>query len=458
MACKGRYHAVNFEFLIYYIGGIITYVVVVAGATLLFLLKCRPREGFILRFVLSLIGVLVLGAALSLLQYYVEVQFSNVIITNIAVFVIYLILFIVWVAALTLCYEEPLIRLVVAAVLGGLCQNIAFSLYSIINIAADFDAMLYISLGRWGYAIGQVLQAALAAVVLTAAYFLFAKKIIGMSFTGRDDLSMYVTLGLSKVILPILNALGNIFTSEDLAMRLFVRCTLMICNACILVLYVKMLQIRLVTNELEVMTKLNQSEHEHFLKLKQDMELVSIKCHDIKHFIAAAGARSGIDLSSLSEAVNIYDTTVKTGNDIIDTLIAERSLYCSAHSITLTVLADASELDFINATDMCALFGNILENAVEAAEKAEEGNRNINLNIRPVAGQIFVCVENTCSAEVKIKEGLPQTSKRGEAGYHGYGLKSIKMIAEKYGGVFSCNAEKGLFRVSILFPVRRETD
>lgn len=453
MVGKGWKLAVNFEFFIYYIGGIITYILVVAGATLLFLLKCHRRYMFTLRFIISLLGVIVLGGLLSLLQYYIEAEFANVIITNIAVFIIYFLLFIAWVAALALCYEESLIRLVVAAVLGRLCQNMAFSLYSIINIAINFDIALYMSFGNvGGYAIGQVLQSLLAAVVLTAAYFLFAKKIIGMSFAGKDDIGMYITLGLSKLILPTLNALGNIFTPQDLTMRLFVRCTLMICSACILVLYVKMLQVRSAMNELDVMVKLNQSEHEHFIKLKQDMDLISVKCHDIKHFIASAGARQGIDLSELSEAVKIYDTTVKTGNDVIDTLIAERSLYCNAHGITLTVLADASGLDFISVTDMCALFGNLVENAVEAAEKAEEGNRIINLNIRPVAGQVFICVENTFSGDIKFKGGFPQTSKTGEEGYHGFGLKSIKMTAEKYGGVFSCKVENGLFRVSILFP------
>lgn len=48
--------------------------------------------------------------------------------------------------------------------------------------------------------------------------------------------------------------------------------------------------------------------------------------------------------------------------------------------------------------------------------------------------------------------GLPATSKPDKA-YHGYGLKSIRYVAEKYGGVFSYKAEGGIFRASVLFPV-----
>jgi len=124
------------------------------------------------------------------------------------------------------------------------------------------------------------------------------------------------------------------------------------------------------------------------------MDLINIKSHDIKHYISLAGS-GGIDLDELSKQVNIYDSTIKTGNDIIDTLLAERNLYCSAHDITLTVMADAAGLAFISVADMCALFGNILENAVEAVEGVEDGDKRIiNINIHTIAGQISVCVEN----------------------------------------------------------------
>ena len=128
-------------------------------------------------------------------------------------------------------------------------------------------------------------------------------------------------------------------------------------------------------------------------------------------------------------------------------------LYCNAHDIRLTVIADASRLDFISTGDMCSLFGNMIENAVEAVDRVREREKRlISVNIRPVAGQVFMSVENCFAGEVKAVDGLPVTDKENVE-YHGYGLKSIRMIAEKYDGVFSYKAENGLFRVSVLFPV-----
>ena len=91
---------------------------------------------------------------------------------------------------------------------------------------------------------------------------------------------------------------------------------------------------------------------------------------------------------------------------------------------------------------------------MEAAEKVpEKDNRLININIRPVAGQVFFCVENSYAEEPVMRGGLPLSTKKSEAGYHGYGVKSVKMIAEKYGGNFTLGAKDGIFRVSILFPL-----
>ena len=442
----------NFDFVIYYIGGIVTYILVVACATSLFLQDCRRKKNFVLRFIISLVVVMLIGCLFSLQQYYVDIQLADIIIANIVNFVIYFVLFILWIIALALCYEEPLIRLVVAAALGGICQNIAYSLYSIINLSIDLDVFLYMNFQKTGYVIGQTLQIILAIAVLTASYFLFAKKIVKMSFTGKDDVGMYITLALSKLILPILNAIGNIYTSSNQGQQLFVRCTLMICKICILILYIKMIQVRSIMKELEIVEKLNRSEHEHFLRLKREMELVNIKSHDIKHFLAKAGVREGIDLLEISNAITIYDTTVKTGNEILDTFIAERSLDFSIYGIKLRVMARAENLDFLSVTDTCALFGNILENAIEAVKNVEEGERFINMRIQPTAGWIFINVENTFAGRIEMKDGIPQTTKIREEGYHGYGIKSMKMIAEKYGGIFSCKAEDGIFRLHILFP------
>ena len=440
------------DYFIYYVGGIIHYIAVTSIATFIFLLYCKRKNNFALKFIASVFIVAALGVMLELPLYYAEIILSNALLAKAISFLLYLIVFFVWLFAVKFCYDESLTKVSVAAMLAALCQNLSYCVYSIVNITFNLDSTLYSRFAQGGYFIGQSIQTAIAAAVLAAAYLLFAKKIVGLSYLGEKDSGMFIVVVLTKIILSLFNSLESLLVSDDIASKLLVRSILLICTLCILALFVKILETKEVRNELEVINKLNRKEHEHFIKLKQDMELVNIKCHDIKHFIAA-GSHSVADVKDLDEAVRIYDTTIKTGNEIIDTLLAERSLYCSANDIALTVMADASKLDFIGTPDMCALFGNLMENAIEATEKLTDGSRRfININIRPVAGQVFLCVENGYESTVKIVDGMPVSSKEKEKGFHGYGLKSIRMIAEKYDGVFAYKAEEGVFRVNILFP------
>ena len=194
----------------------------------------------------------------------------------------------------------------------------------------------------------------------------------------------------------------------------------------------------------------------HYEQLKSNIDLVNVKCHDIKHYIDRAGAGGGIDPEELKDLVNIYDSEMETGNETLDIVLSEYRIYCNSHGILFTAFADGAALRYMNVSDICSLFGNIMENAVEACERVTDTERRvISLNVRSVAGQVSVCAENYFEGEVKFADGLPVTGKE-DTFRHGYGVKSIRMIAEKYGGSMQCSARDGLFRVSVLFPVPSE--
>ena len=403
---------------------------------------------------MCLIAIMAVSIPLSFLQYFIESHYQNVIITNLVVLVIYLVLFFLWLIALKLIYDEPLIRLLLAEVLGGVLQHISYCLYSIINIATYLDAIFYLKFGQWvGNFLGIIIQFIISGALFTAYYFLFVRKLPLLPHSCDKSINLFLVLCLSRIVIPLLNALSNIFKSDDISTQIFVRATLMIVSVTILILYIKIIDERAAKSERDAIERLNFSEQEKYKKMKQNMELISIKCHDIKHFITAIGKQKQVDLSELSNAVKIYDSFPKTGNDIIDTMISEKSLYCSAHKIKLTITADASQLDFVSITDICALFGNLLDNAIEATEQVKDTNeRIININIRPVASQVFICIENSFFHKLKMN-GEEFLTTKNDVDNHGYGLKSIKLIVKKYDGTFSYSQTEHLFRISILFPI-----
>ena len=115
-------------------------------------------------------------------------------------------------------------------------------------------------------------------------------------------------------------------------------------------------------------------------------------------------------------------------------------------------MVDGKKLAFMPVGDICALFGNAVENAIEAVsrlERAEE--RCISFMVRESRGMLVATIDNYFSGPLEFEDGLPKTTK-GEAGWHGYGLKSIQRVAEKYGGQAAVLVDE-MFHLTILIPL-----
>ena len=142
---------------------------------------------------------------------------------------------------------------------------------------------------------------------------------------------------------------------------------------------------------------------------------------------------------------------MQTGNDTLDTLLTQKSLVCEANKIQLTVMLDGGALSFMSVQEINSFFGNAIDNAVEYLSAVDEDKRFIRISSSR-SGSIFtIRIENYCETDVRFrKNGLPETTKE-DNGYHGFGTKSIKNIAVKYGGDASFTREDDLFIVTAIF-------
>jgi len=102
--------------------------------------------------------------------------------------------------------------------------------------------------------------------------------------------------------------------------------------------------------------------------------------------------------------------------------------------------------------DLSTLFGNALDNAIESVEKIEDKEKRlINLAVSRDRGFVRIRLENCCEEMPEFQNGLPKTTKKDKA-YHGFGVQSIRDIAERYEGSVTMNAENGWFELRILLP------
>ena len=152
--------------------------------------------------------------------------------------------------------------------------------------------------------------------------------------------------------------------------------------------------------------------------------------------------------------MDVYDSVVKSGNDALDTILTEKSLYCEKHGITLSCIADGAALDFVEPTDLYSFFGNALDNAIEAVERmADPERRSIGLVVRRTGDMVSIHVENYFDGNISFGgEGLPNTRKPDEAN-HGFGVRSMRMIAESLGGSLTCRTQEDVFHLDALLPI-----
>ena len=112
------------------------------------------------------------------------------------------------------------------------------------------------------------------------------------------------------------------------------------------------------------------------------------------------------------------------------------------------------ELDFLSLPDLYTLLGNAIDNAVEGVRNLPDPEKRVvQLSIQTSGGFVSIQTNNYYAGELTLENGLPRTTKRDPAG-HGYGLKSIRYLARKYGGSMSVSARDGVFVLQIMLPVQ----
>ena len=181
---------------------------------------------------------------------------------------------------------------------------------------------------------------------------------------------------------------------------------------------------------------------------------INIKSHDLKkqiRYIRANESQLGDFLDDIENTVVLYDAIVHTNNDTLDAILTEKSLVCQKADIPFTCIADGRNLGFMKPLDLYTLFANLMDNAIEASEKVTRGNRSVSLIVKQQGSFISIHQENFFLEQPVVEEGLFKTIKKDE-NYHGFGIKSMRQIVDKYNGSISFDIKESTFRINILLP------
>lgn len=419
-------------------------------ATCLFAFYFPKRRLFVLRFIFGVFAIYLLYYLSHILVDLMEpflkehgllIHWLNLMM----VFFLFLQAVFVW-----FCFDADFWKGLFIASFGYVTQNFAYNFTRI--VAALFPGLTGMAMDATFYAV----KAAVYALVWLFVAHMFLRR-------GIEEPSRYVIIILAGfVIIVCIYLSGNIIDLIEMGggtPSMTITSRLVLIAFCILFFAFGIgseQRVRMQAENAALQYMMQESKRQYAVS-KDNIELINEKCHDLRHQIYRLSRADGADiqrnLREIGDAVAIYDSAVKTGNDALDIILTEKSLQCARQHICFNCMADGAKLDFISPSDIYSLFSNALENAIEAVIKLpDDGGRYIGISIRAGGDLLYVHIENTCLAGAcTFRDGIPVSTK-GDSRWHGFGVRSMKRIAESYGGTLKASAKEGVFHLNIVFP------
>ncbi len=368
--------------------------------------------------------------------------------------------FVLTIVTTKLCYDINWRSCLFCTVAGYSMQHLASVCYDLLITLTGFNqsVQLYSATAVSDFnPLNALISIQVYALVYWAIFYLFGDKI-----KRNEDLTikspfLLVLIVLIVLVEIVLNAFVIYRKYENLDMIYYLAASLtnIICTISVLVMQFELLLRKSLENELGIVYQMWRQEQKQFHVTKETIDLINMKCHDLKHQIRTISKKGAIDEATLEEiedTITIYDSIVKTGNQALDIILAEKSLYCNKNDIFVSYMIDGEKLNFMSDTDIYSLFGNLLDNAIQTVIKLERDMRVIGITIKAEGELLSINSHNYYGGEIRMAGGLPVTASP-DKDYHGFGIKSMVMIVEKYGGNIVFEPKDHVFNLNILFPL-----
>lgn len=198
----------------------------------------------------------------------------------------------------------------------------------------------------------------------------------------------------------------------------------------------------------------SQSNYDYYARQIENNKTAMKVTHDLrKHIQVIEGLKQyGVSqelrnyMDTFEEMISPLLTRQYCSNAILNIIIIEKVEYCIKNGIHFEVDIQSADIDFVKPIDITTIFGNILDNAIEACEKTEE--KKMRLKIYPFNEFRYIQLTNSFNEKINWdKKGRPQSNK-GE--YHGIGLENVETALKNYNGNIQFAVEENKFIVEIM--------
>lgn len=196
-----------------------------------------------------------------------------------------------------------------------------------------------------------------------------------------------------------------------------------------------------------------QQQYAYYQDKLKDEERIRSIYHDLKNHLLVMESRQNTEetrqmAETLRSQIADYEDYVHTGNEFLDIILKDKAAKAREKQIDFSAMVDFHGIDFMEPLDISTIFGNAIDNAIEASENLPEYKRLITVKAERVRDMLLITIENNTAPGNHLTEG---TTKKDRF-VHGFGIPNIKKAVEKYGGQCSFQQEERVYRLKILIP------
>lgn len=418
-------------------------------AELMFCRDFKKRKLFYLRFIGGAVCLLGFSFPLAVVTFNLFQAFNfNAAAEMLVSFLACSVLFCLSLTVLLLSFKENYKKIMLCGILGYSSQHLIFCTYSLIVklMGEEFVLFNYEPVNVWKF----VIYFLTYIIMYLCVWFLLASRLRAHereSF-GR---STYLLFGIMILFNTFVGRAAETLSPES--RMLYVMCLVCQIGICLFILFVQIYSLQQMRekHEKQLVEQLLSQKESQYESIKRNTEQLSIRLHDMKYLMRDIPRQ---ELEETQALIEIFSGTSDTGNEIIDVVLNEKQNLCREKGVSLSCMADGKALSFMKPADVYALIGNALDNALEAVSQCGQAEKKvISFNLKLQQGVVCMQVENYFENPLKYSDGELVSTKR-DGGLHGYGIKSIRYIAEKYGGSARVQTEDSVFTLTVNIPFK----
>lgn len=355
-------------------------------------------------------------------------------------------------------YEDKIHKCIVVSLLFWLgliiAEGLAIGLVVVINQLNNIDIILNGNLFRLESII-------ISKIFLFIVLILFKYFKLSLEFKPKDMVLIGIPI-LSNIVSLLLifgDSLKNNSVSKDNMYVIVLTISLIVSSSIIILIVIgKIVQDDKLKLEYELINERIKTNHKSYENINEIHDKLKYIYHDLKNHMTCIKSYDTKEemisyINNLEYQITDFENFRCTGNKTLDIILGEKIYLCKKYNIEFEDNINISKLKFIQNTDICGIFANALDNAIEACICIDdEIEKRIEVKATYINGFSIIKFINSKSNEINFIDDRIQTSKDDNK-IHGIGLASIKYIVSKYDGETIVNYSDNEFILKIMIPI-----